>query len=98
MFVGTPHRDNRKEETVETFTILDMCQKTQVYKRSSYRVNAGAIQLGLTMVAYVWMSSPRRQKMIQRQTLPIGWIEQPTSPLRVARSTTELNGHDYVAL
>lgn len=24
--------------------------------------------------------------------MPIGWIEQPTSPLRVARSTTELNG------
>ena len=24
--------------------------------------------------------------------MPTGWIEQPTSPLRVARSTTELNG------
>ena len=25
--------------------------------------------------------------------MPAGWIEQPTSPLRVARSTTELSGH-----
>ena len=32
------------------------------------------------------------KRVRKKDTLPIGWIEQPTSPLRVARSTTELNG------
>ena len=31
--------------------------------------------------------------LVRIKRLPTGWIEQPTSPLRVARSTTELNGH-----
>ena len=39
-------------------------------------------------------SEPRTSANVERKTktMPIGWIEQPTSPLRVARSTTELNG------
>ena len=33
------------------------------------------------------------ESLVRIKRLPTGWIEQPTSPLRVARSTTELNGH-----
>ena len=31
-------------------------------------------------------------------SLPTGWIEQPTSSLRVTRSTTELNGQQLSEL
>ena len=39
----------------------------------------------------------RKKQDVDDQRLPIGWIEQPTSPLRVARSTTELNGHNTIS-
>lgn len=38
----------------------------------------------------------RSKRFKENGMLPIGWIEQPTSPLRVARSTTELNGRHYL--
>ena len=33
------------------------------------------------------------EKKLTKIKVPPGWIEQPTSPLRVARSTTELRRH-----
>ena len=38
------------------------------------------------------------QEKDQNKILPAGWIEQPTSSLRVTRSTTELSGPYYSLL
>ena len=41
------------------------------------------------------MNNWPRGKRKSYSSVPIGWIEQPTSSLRVTRSTTELNGPQF---
>ena len=53
-----------------------------------YRLNNLSVEYGLLLEH----AGSRRKMVDDIKHVPIGWIEQPTSPLRVARSTTELNG------